>query len=153
MKKLTNEIIEFFRRQNFVIVSTIDKNGFAHSSCKGIVSIDKRGYAYLLDAYKAKTYHNLKRNPYLNITAIDEHKFVGYCLKGKAEILPKSKFDSDILEAWENKITSRLTHRLLKNIHGEKGHPRHPEAILPKPKYMIIMEIEDIVDLTPKHLK
>jgi general stress protein 26 len=153
MRKLTDEIIRFFQHQNFVIVSTVDKNGFAHSSCKGIVKIDKDGQAYLLDAYKARTYRNLRRNPYLNITAIDEHKFIGYCLKGRATLVSKSKLDADMLEAWENRITGRLTQRLLKNIHGEKGHLRHPEALLPKPKYLIAMEIEEIVDLTPPQLK
>lgn len=31
--------------------------------------------------------------------------------------------------------------------------PQHPEALLPKPEYMIVMEVEEIIDLTPKHLK
>jgi hypothetical protein len=87
------------------------------------------------------------------ITSIDEHKFSGYCLKGRGKILPKEEIDADIIKAWEEKITSRLTQRLLRNIHGEKGHSHHPEVLLPKPEYMIVMEVETIIDLTPHHLK
>lgn len=153
MKKLPDEIIQFFHNQGCVVVSTIDKNGFLHSACKGIVQINRNGRVYLLDLYHARTYENIKQNPHISITAIDEHKFRGYCLKGKAEIVPQGNLASRIIKAWETKITSRLTRRLLKNIREEKGHPRHPEILLPKPEYMIAMEVEEIVDLTPRHLR
>ncbi len=153
MNKLSDEIIHFFQNQGCVVVSTIDKKGSVHNSCKGIVKINRNGSVYLLDLYKARTYDNLKRNPHISITAIDEHKFIGYCLKGRARILPEEKLHSKIIKAWEDRITSRLTRRLLKNIREEKGHPRHPEVLLPKPEYMVAMEVEEIVDLTPHHLK
>lgn len=153
MKKLSDEIIHFFQNQGWVVVSTIDKSGLVHNSCKGIVKINHNGSIYLLDLYKARTYENLKRNPQISITAADEHKFMGYCLKGRGKILPEAKLHSRIIKAWEDRIISRLTRRLLKNIREEKGHPRHPEVFLPKPEYMIAMEVEEIIDLTPQHLK
>lgn len=153
MKRLNDEIIHFLQNQGCVVVSSIDKNGFLHSACKGIVKINRGGLIYLLDLYMGKTYANLRHNPHISITAIEEHKFSGYCLKGRAEILPEEKLRPQIIRAWEDKITSRLTRRLLKNIREEKGHPRHPEVLLPKPKYMIVMQVEEIVDLTPHHLK
>ena len=151
--KLPDEIIQFFLKQGFVVVSTIDKNGRPHSSCKGIVKINRNGIIYLLDLYKARTYDNLKRNPRISITAVDEHRFIGFCLKAKAKIILENKIESHIIKAWEERIASRLTRRVLRNIHEEKGHPRHPEALLPKPKYLIAMKIEEIVDLTPHHIK
>lgn len=153
MKRLSNDIVQFFRNQGCVIVSTIDKNGFPHSACKGIVKINHKGRIYLFDLYRAKTYENLRRNANISITAVDEHRFKGYCLKGKAKIIAGSKFDSQIITAWESRIASRLTQRLLKNIREEKGHPRHPEALLPKPEYLIVMDVGEAVDLTPHHLK
>ncbi len=153
MKKLTDRIVHFFRNQSFVIVSTIDRYGSPHNSCKGIVKINQNGRIYLLDLYKGTTYENLNQNPHISITAADEHSFSGYCLKGKAKIIPGEKFKSQIIKAWEDRITGRITHRLMKNIYGEKGHPLHPEAHLPKPKYLIVMEVEEIVDLTPHILK
>jgi uncharacterized pyridoxamine 5'-phosphate oxidase family protein len=153
LKKLSGDIIQFFCGQGCVIVSTIDKNGFPHNACKGIVKINPSGWVYLLDLYRAKTYENLVNNPRISITAIDEHKFLGYCLKGKAKIIPQGKLKSPVIKAWEARISSRLTNRLLKNIREEKGHPRHPEIFLPVPQYMIAMAVEEIIDLTPHHLK
>ncbi|MFC1675419.1 pyridoxamine 5'-phosphate oxidase family protein [Candidatus Omnitrophota bacterium] len=153
MAKITPEIIQFFHGQGFVIVSTVDRDGSPHSSCKGIVEINEGGKVYLLDLYRERTLGNLKINPQISITAVDEHKFRGYSLKGRAKEFSGAELPAHLLRAWEERITGRLTQRLLRNIHEEKGHPRHPEALLPKPEYLIEMEVESIVDLTPHHLK
>jgi general stress protein 26 len=153
MKRLTDEIIQFFYNQSFVIVSTLDKDGSLHSSCKGIVKINKIGTIYLLDLYRARTYDNLRINPQISITAFDEHKFIGYCLKGKAKIIKIEELQPQIIKAWEDRIASRITQRVLKNMREEKGHPRHPEALLPKPQYLMVMEVKEIIDLTPHHIK
>lgn len=147
------DIVEFFHNQHFTVISTIDKKGYPHNSCKGIVQIDESGKVYLLDLYMSKTYENLNANPHISITAVDEHKFKGYCLKGKAKIVQKNKVSKGILKLWEDKITSRISHRLLKNIKGEKGHAAHPEALLPTPTYLIVVDVEEIVDLIPGHIK
>ncbi len=155
MKALPAEVVQFFHKQRFIIVSTVDSNNMPHNACKGIVDIDQKGIIYLLDLYRGKTLANLSNNPSINITAVDEHKFVGYCLKGKAKIVNKGNLTNHIIDAWEKRIANRITHRLLKNIHDEvvKGHVHHPESLLPKPEYMISMEVKEIVNLIPSHIK
>ncbi len=149
MQKLSEEIIHFFQNQGFVIVSTIDEDGSIHNSCKGIVKIDSGGRIYLLDLYKAKTFQNLKDDSNVSITAVDEHKFQGYCLKGKAKIVATESLKSDIVGLWDKKITERATKRVIKNIHEEKGSSKHPEILLPKPEYLIEVRVEEIINLTP----
>ncbi|MBM3247875.1 MAG: pyridoxamine 5'-phosphate oxidase family protein [Candidatus Omnitrophica bacterium] len=149
MKKLDSGIVAFFRNQGFVIVSTIDEDSSIHNSCKGIVRIDSKGLVYLFDLYKAKTFQNLKNNSTISLTAVDEHKFQGYCLKGRAKIVETESLGSDILALWDDKITSRATKRVIKNIHEEKGSSNHPEILLPKPEYLIVVQVEEIINLTP----
>ena len=153
MKKLNDEIVNFLSKQGYVIISTIGQNGYPNNSCKDIVEIDKDGRIYLLDLFRGRTQENLKLNPNVSITAIDEHRFVGYSLEGKAHIVAKDEKRPHLLKAWEDKITDRLSRRLIKNLHGEKGHSKHPEAMLPKPEYMIAVNVEEIVDLTPRKIK
>ncbi len=153
MERLNDDIIYFFKKQGCIIVSTVDEDGYPHTSCKGIVDIESKGVIYLLDLYKAQTHKNLKRNNNISITAVDEHRFKGYCLKGKAKLTHRDDLDSSIIKKWEDRLTDRITQRLLKNIHGEKGHHLHAEAQLPKPKYLISVEVEKIVNLTPPHIK
>lgn len=153
MEKLNNDVLHFFQNQSFVIVSTIDDRGMPHNSCKGIVEIKQDGQVFLLDLYHSKTYANLNKNPHISITAVDEHKFKGYCLKGVSELIAGGKFDKGLIRDWEDRITSRLTQRVIRNLSGQKGHARHPEVLLPEPKYLIRMQVEEVVDLTPRLLK
>lgn len=153
MIQLYDEVIRFFHRQPYTVVTTIDKDGYPHNSCKGIAGIDKDGIVYLLDVYKAETYSNLQTNPSISITAVDEHKFIGYSLKGKAELVKRDDIKIHIMNSWEERILKRISSRVVKNIKGEKGHSYHPESLLPKPAYLIVVKVEKIVDLTPKHIK
>jgi general stress protein 26 len=153
MKQIPTAVIEFLRTQSFVIVSSIDKNGFPHSSCKDIVKIDSSGRIYLIDVYYGITAENIKRNPQINISVVDEHKFMGYCLKGKAKVTLDDEISQDFIKSWEDNITSRLTKRLLRNLAKGKAHAHHPEASLPRPKHLISIEVEEIVNLAPLYLR
>lgn len=153
MRALSEEIVEFFKKQSFVVVSTIDPGGSINSSCKSIVKVDISGRIYLLDLYLKHTFVNLKKNPRISITAADEHSFQGYCLKGKARVVKINQLPENITRLWEEKVAAKISQRIIRNIREEKSTGRHPEAAFPKPQYMIVMEVEDAVDLTPRHLK
>lgn len=153
MKKLPEDVVEFFKRQGFVVVSTLDQDGSIHNSCKGVVDIAEKGCIYLMDVYRQRTFDNLHRNESISVTAVDEHSFKGYCLKGKARELKKENLDEALLKKWDDKVASRISQRLIRNLRGEKGHKAHPEASLPGPEYLISMEINKIIDLAPAHLK
>lgn len=152
MKKIPEPVIDFLRTQSFVVIASLDKNGFPHTSCKDIVKIDPEGQVYLVDVYHGLTAENIRRNPQVSISAVDEHKFIGYCLKGRA-LLISEDISQEIIKTWEDKITSRLAKRLLKNLSGDKSSRHHPEASMPLPKHIILIEVEDIVDLAPFNLK
>ncbi len=153
MNIISDDVKRFILAQHFAIVSTVGSDGIPHSSCKGIVKINTDGTIYLLDLYMGQTYENLTINPSINLTAVDEHKFRGYCLKGTAEVVSSDKWKPDVLKAWEQRMASRITHRILRNIRGERGHPKHPEAQLPRPKYLIAITVKEVIDLTPPQLR
>ncbi|MCK4809944.1 MAG: pyridoxamine 5'-phosphate oxidase family protein [Candidatus Omnitrophica bacterium] len=153
MKELPESTIYLLEKQGFVIVSTLDSQGRIHCSAKGIAAIEKKGMIYLIDVYRANTFNNLKRNSTISVTAVDEHQFTGYSLKGRAEIIEREKIKKHIIERWEEKVTRRASNRVIKNIKGEKKDSHHPEALFPQPEYLIKMEVEEVVDLTPSNLK
>lgn len=153
MKKLTARITRLFHKQGFVIVSTLDADGKIHCSAKGIVGIKEKGEIYLIDLYHGKTFDNLKINPVISITAIDESEFAGYTLKGKAKIIDRKKIKNNISLDWEDKVVQRVSKRVVSDIKKEKKNFYHPEALFLQPRYLISVVVEDIVDLTPTHLK
>ena len=148
--RIDDQVIEFFSAQHFAIVSTIDQHGFPHTSCKGIIELKNTGEIHLLDLYYGMTYRNIQKNSLVSVSCVDEHQFRGYCLKGHARIqMPPI----EALHAWEQKIVSRITKRVLKNIAGNVGHGCHPEMQLPKPSHMIVVSVFEVVDLHPQDVK
>ena len=153
MINIPEPVVEFLRKQSFVVVSSLDKSGALHSACKGIVRVEPEGRVYLLDLYLRRTYANLRADPRVSLTAVDEHAFAGYCLKGTADITGRNKVPPEIAAEWDRMITARISQRLVRNLRGEKGRAGHPEAKLPAPRYIISMEVEEIVDLAPEYIK
>ena len=153
MKQIPEIVIEFLRSQGFVILASIDTKGFPHTSCKDIVKIEPSGKIYVIDVYQGLTAENIKHNPQVSISAVDEHKFMGYCLKGKARVMAADAINQELARFWEDKITSRLAKRLLHNLAQDKARAHHPEASLPKPKHLIVIAVEEIIDLAPYYLR
>lgn len=153
MQRLNRTQVNFFQRQGCVIVTTISPGGSLHSSCKGIVAIEPQGQVYLFDLYLAQTFTNLKHDQRISITAVDEHSFIGYALSGIGRVVGKDAIEPHILKAWEDKITERLASRVVRNLREKKGHPRHPEILMPRPQYLIILDVQKIIDLRPRHLR
>ncbi len=155
--KISVEIINYFLRQGFVIVSTIDEKNRIHCSAKGIVDFrnDHEGKAMIVDLYFNRTYRNLKINPTVSVTSVDEHAFEGYTLQGSAKLILADDIDPKILEVWENRIIARISKRLVKSVQKGAKTVFHHEVALPKhPKYLIEMTVENIIDLSaPKILK
>ena len=116
------------------------------------MGIEEEGKVYLIDLYKAGTFRNLLGNPTISITSVDEHQFKGYTLKGKARIVERDKIEGHIIAEWERRVVDRISKRVIKNIKQDKGSALHPEAKFPHPEYLIEVDVESVVDLSPSHL-
>jgi len=153
MVALSGEIVSFFTKYGPVVVSTLDVQGAIHCAVKGIVDIKPSGISYLIDLYRGQTFKNITHNHTISITAIDEHQFRGYTLKGKAKIVFKKDIAAYVVERWEEIVAKRISQRVITNIQADRKTQYHPEARLPDLKYLIEMEVEEIVDLTPYNLR
>ena len=152
--KLPNNVIRFLGKQGLVIVSTLDAQGSIHCSAKGIVGIEKEGKVFVIDLYKSRTFKNLKRNLTASITAVDEHNFEGYTLQGIAKIVYREEIQDHIVKEWESQIVKRISTRIIKSIQSEKKTQSHFEAELPsQPKYLIEIDVKNIIDLSPLRKK
>lgn len=151
---LSEQVYYFLRDQGFVIVSTIDPNGRIHCAAKGLVGLSREGQVFIIDLYSNRTYENLKKNTTISITAIDEHRFMGFTLQGKGKIVPRKEIKTHIYEEWENKIIKRISNRVIKGVQAGVKSKKHFEVDLPRhPKYLIEVDVEEIIDLAKSKRK
>lgn len=152
-KQLNQNIISFLKKQGFVLVSSLNKDGSIHSAAKGVVGVDEGGKIFLIDLYHARTYNNLQINSTVTVTFVDEHKFEGYALQGQAKIVEKTKIAESIIAEWEDKVIQRISTRMIRNLQAGNSSAHHPEASFPHPKYLIEIDVEKIIDLAPAQFK
>ena len=152
--ELPETVYNFLEKQGYVIVSTFDERHHIHCSAKGIVGLDKKGKIFIIDLFHRNTYRNLKNNPVVSVTSVNETKFKGYTLQGKAKIIPREEIGEHIVAKWEDSIISRISKRVQESIQaGEKSNAHH-EAHLPRhPKYLIEIDVDRIIDLSPPNVK
>jgi uncharacterized pyridoxamine 5'-phosphate oxidase family protein len=147
---INKEVLQFFEKQDSVIVSTLDGDGRIHCSVKGIVGTKEEDKIFLIDLYLRETFRNLKINPTISITALDEHIFKGYTIQGEAEIIPRDKIHEVIFEDWEKRVVDRISKRIAKSVGAGLKSKAHHEAHLPlHPQYLIKVAIKNIINLEP----
>ncbi|MFH1593552.1 MAG: pyridoxamine 5'-phosphate oxidase family protein [Candidatus Omnitrophota bacterium] len=150
MAEISPGVKHFLEKQHFVIVASFDTDGNIHTSCKGVVEVDAKGEIIILDLFNARTYKNIKRNPKVTITAVDEHKFIGYSIEGQARIVKENFVPKGKLQIWHEKLARRIAKRVIRHVKGDvTGHKGIPEATFPLPKHVIKVSVSKVVDLAP----
>ncbi len=148
--KISEEIVNFFEQQDGVMVATIDPRGRIHASIKGIVGVEDSDKFYLVDLYLYRTFCNLKKKPIISLIAVDGHRFKGYCLQGRAKIIPREKIDKVILEEWDKRVLQRISKRISKSVRTGQKSKKQYEAHLPvHPKYLIEVHVHSVINLAP----
>lgn len=141
-------------KQHFVIISSVNRKGDVDSAAKAIIEVDPKGRICVLDLYRGRTYKNISKNPRVTLTAIDERRFRGYSIKGKARVVNDRALPKKKLSAWQDKIAKRIARRLINHVKEETpDHEDIPEARFPFPKHIIEIDVSEIVDIAPHRAK
>ncbi|MBM2852996.1 MAG: putative pyridoxamine 5'-phosphate oxidase FMN-binding protein [Candidatus Nitrosotenuis sp.] len=117
MNQISDEIVHLIAKEgNIVVVATIDVLGMPNISPRYVMAIldDKLVFA---DAYRNKTFTNIKRWPKVTAAIVDKVNRSGFQLKGDAEEitdpelisectkkLKELKFDSGPVLVWALKV-------------------------------------------------
>jgi len=152
--KIPDQVKSFLEKQHFAIISSIEANNRLHTSAKGIIDINPKGKIFVLDLYKGQTYKNIKKNPNVALTVIDDHNYTGYSIQGKAKITKENTISDKKMKVWHDNLAKRIARRVIRHVKNEvSGHEGIPEARFPIPKHLIEIDVEKIVDLAPHKVK
>ncbi len=147
MIRIPRPIISFIEKQNFVLMSTVSQGGVPNTSPKGVAVVQPRGKIYAIDLYFRKTWRNLKHNRNVTLCCFDERHYRGYQIKGTAKAHKITDEHEALVKLWRKKVSERITHRVIENLKLDKK-THHHEAHFPPPKYVIEVDVKEIVSLT-----
>ena len=146
-KLFTKEIIDFLGHQMFLFIGTSDKRGRPHTSAKPLLKIEDN-YIYLVDFVVGRTYKNIKRNPKISLSAINENKVIGYQLYGKAEVVEKGNEFRGLAQEMSRKQIKLATERVVQGVRKSRSN-LVDELISLKTVSILKIKIKEVSQIKP----
>lgn len=135
MSKITEKVAALLGKREFVSVGTCGKDGQPNSAPKFFFRA-KGHFIYLIDYVIGKTVANLKENPRISVSFMDQESLEAYRLNGVAELIEKGRVFKKILDEWNKKLVNLATNRVLEAVKTGKKH-KHYEVEMSE-KFMVL---------------
>jgi len=145
-ENLLKNFLPFLSKGRFVNVATCSLERMPNVAPKLVARIEKN-IIYIIDYVLGKTYLNLKENPRVSVSFIDEKTLTGYQLNGTVDILEEGEEFEKFSDEFQSIKTSFTVERILLNIRsGEKASPL--EFGLPEKFLILKIKIIEIVEIS-----
>jgi len=138
---------KFFRHVQFVDVATCNKQCRPNNAPKYILKVEG-DKIYIADYVLGATWNNLKENPLVSLTAVDNDSLIGYQFNGEAVLLEKGREYDELKEEFQVKKVKSSVERIIKSVREEKPHHSF-ELVFPDRTGIIVVQIREIVDIGP----
>ena len=145
-ENLLNNYLPFLSSGRFVDVATCNRERMPNVAPKLIAKTEKN-ILYLIDYVIGTTYANLKENPRVSLSFIDNRTLTGYQLNGTATIMERGEEFERLSEEFQQIKTEFTVERILYNIRtGEKASPS--EFSLPEKFAILKINVIEIVEIS-----
>lgn len=123
--QIPKELQEFVKGK-LAWVATTSSEGMPNATPKGTIQVLDESTIIFADLFSMKTRDNLKGNPKVAVTVIDQEKAKGYQFKGDAELIDSGPLFEKV-----------------------KEELRKAPKQLPEPKYVTKITVKEIYDQSP----
>jgi predicted pyridoxine 5'-phosphate oxidase superfamily flavin-nucleotide-binding protein len=143
---LLKTFLPFLSKGKFVNVATCNRERMPNVAPKLIAKVEKNSI-YVIDYVIGTTFMNLKENPRISLSFVDDRTLTGYQLNGTATALEKGAQFDELAEEFQQIKTNFTVERILYNVRtGEKASPI--ELNLPERFVIIKIRVIEIVEIS-----
>lgn len=120
-EKISRGLAALLKKSEFISVGTSDASGSPSVASKFLLKVDGNT-VYLVDLIKGKTLRNVRYNPIISLSVMDEDNLRGYQINGTVSVIEFGKeFDLLMLEFTEKQV-SFATNRIIAGVQQSKPH-------------------------------
>ncbi len=130
-KQIFSNFADHQKELKVVSVASCDLNGKPNSAAKLLVEVAEPNRVFFLDYNHTQTYSNIKKNPQLSISFMDDAAFTGYRMTGFGEIIDSGKEYDAARKSWEKRLIGYEADRMVQRITGRYS-TKESENTLPK---------------------
>ena len=123
MPKIADKIAELLEKREFVSIATADRSGQPNSAPKFFLRA-KGAHLYLIDHVMGQTVLNIRQNPLVSVSFMDQDALEGYRMNGTATVIESGKIYNAMLKEWNERIIKLSAERVIEAVRtGKKrGH-------------------------------
>jgi len=145
-ENLLHDYLSFLPRGKFVNVATCNEERMPNVAPKLIAKVDNN-LVYLVDYVMGSTYANLKTNPRVSLSFVDERTLTGYQLNGAVIVIASGEEFDRLSEEFQQIKTNFTVERILFNVRtGGKASP--VDLALPEKFVILKVKVFEIVEIS-----
>ncbi len=138
MPKITEKILELLEKREFVSIGTATRDGRPNSVPKLFFRIQE-DFIYLIDHVMGQTVRNIKENPLVSVSFMDQDALEGYRLNGSAKVIERGKKYDAMLKEWNERAVKLSANRVIEGLRTGKKHEHYEVEISEK---FVILKIK-----------
>ena len=139
-------ILFLLEKTDFINVATCGRSLKPSGAFKFLLKIEGNNI-YLVDFAKARTWHNVKKNPFVSLSILDNDTLIDYQLNGDVEIIEGGELFAKLDEELDKKEITFATKRVIESVRRQKKY----KAEIPLAEKIVILkvEIKEVIELGP----
>jgi len=142
---LTKELISLLDKREFLSVATCGSINRPNAAPKFLLKVDKE-HIYLVDYTIGTTWQNLKVNPKLSLSFMDQNTLKGYQINGNVRMIEKGSVYKKMHKEMMDKEVRLTAKHIIEDVRGEGKHDNYEVAI--REKFVIFdVKINEIVEI------
>jgi uncharacterized pyridoxamine 5'-phosphate oxidase family protein len=142
---LTKELISILEKREFLSVATCGLNNRPNAAPKFLLKVDEE-HIYLVDYTIGTTWQNLKVNPRLSLSFMDQNTLKGYQINGDVQIIDKGPAYKKMHKEMMDKEVHLTTKHIIEDVRGEGRHDNY-EVIIREKFVIFEMKIDEVVEI------
>ncbi len=146
-KIISKELNKVLRKKEFINVGSCDFKGRPNVAPKFLLKVDG-DYMYLVDYVMGRTWRNLKKNPRLSLSTLNQDTLMGYQLNGSVDMIKEGSSYEKLLTEYRDKQIDFSAVRVAEGVRRGREH-EHTEAAFPEKVVFFKVKIEEIVKIVP----
>ena len=118
---MNKKVFELLKKRGFVSVATCDLEGRPNAAPKFILKLENN-LIYLVDYSIGRTSRNLRFNPRISVSFMDNDTLMGYQLNGSVEIIDSGQEYDALVKELSQKELELSTCRIIEGVTKGKSH-------------------------------
>lgn len=147
-KETFEQFLEHKNGLKVISVASASPEGTPNSAPKMLVDVRRPNQVLFLEYQFTRTYSNLRANPKLSLSFMDDDAFTGYRLTGRAEVLAVGAEYEAARKNWEKRLVSYEADRIVKRVTGQYS-TRQAENTLPRDFVIVKFTAEEAAIVKP----